>query len=401
MLRKASVLALIFSLAAAAGGQDSALDRVRSEAAALRDAEQSEPRAFDQIKAIRDRSAAFHAALRDWIESLVPKSGDALAADLSSLSPRVDAELRLYKLLAPDGDFDNFKPGFVDHVKLSLPPEDREKLAVVVGIALPCGYDDAVYVYDYSRGSPQRVLESHGARDHDESISAVSFSKRDAIGNQLILTLRYAVQCGSSWNRLSYDAFRLSNSTAVAMPVLSGEHGIWFGAEHPYQLRLEGDDLLLEIRDRSIDAGIHNRAHVLHYRVSDSSADRIDPVALQPQDFVDEWLTRPWTEMASRSAERDGLKKWHDFFYGDFVAGEFSVVQQCADPEKWLVGVDLSDSGGKELPKTLSTYFLVQQFDRFGFRMIDIDFDPPDGGPGDSAPSDARPSLFPAGDEKR
>jgi len=143
-------------------------------------------------------------------------------------------------------------------MELSRPTEDADKLVVTAGIDVPCGSDDAVCIYDYSQGQPRRVLESHGTRDHDESISGVRFSKRDAVGNQLILTLRYGVQCGSNWNMLSYDLFRLSPTASTAAPILGGNHGIWFGADNPYQLRLESDYLLMEVCDRSID-GIHNR----------------------------------------------------------------------------------------------------------------------------------------------
>jgi hypothetical protein len=48
----------------------------------------------------------------------------------------------------------------------------------------------------------------------------------------------------------------------------------------------------MEIRARSIDTAIHDRAHVLHFKVEGSTVQRADPVALQPQDFVDEWITR-------------------------------------------------------------------------------------------------------------
>ena len=136
----------------------------------------------------------------------------------------------------------------------------------------------------------------------------------------------------------------------MAAPMLGGEQGIWFGSDHPYQLRLEPGELLMELRDRSIDGGIHNRAHVLHFKATGSTAERIDPVALQPQDFVDEWLTRPWPEMESRSAASGGdkLKKWHEFLAGDFVAGEFQLVQRCREQTgQWQVGIDLDWIKGK------------------------------------------------------
>ena len=125
----------------------------------------------------------------------------------------------------------------------------------------------------------------------------------------------------------------------TASPILSGEHDIWFGGP-PYQVRLEPDELLIELTDRSIDAGIHSRTHVLHFNVAGPAGERIDPVALCPRDFVEEWLTRSWTEMESRSAEadREKLKKWHDFFGGGFVAGEIELVQKCQENARPVAG---------------------------------------------------------------
>jgi len=93
------------------------------------------------------------------------------------LSPRLNADLRRAGLFASDTSGDRFKPepGTITRIVLSRPPEDPDKLAVTVGVDVPCGNNDAVYVYDYSQGEPQRVLESHGTRDHDESLSDVLF----------------------------------------------------------------------------------------------------------------------------------------------------------------------------------------------------------------------------------
>lgn len=399
---RTAILGLL--IVGASGAQESALERVKSESARLR---QSPPPADSdfgkEIKAVRDRSAGLHAAIRDWVESRLPRSRVGLDAEFLFLDARIQADLQRSKLTDSDVPQDDFKPGLISRVTLSRPPEDQDKLAITVGVGVPCGDDDAVYIYDYSLGEPRRILESHGTRDHDESIADVRFSKRDAIGNQLILTLRDAVQCGSSWNMLSYDLFRLSATANAAVPILHDEQGIWFGAEKPYQVRLEPDELLMEVRDRSIDAGIHNRPHVLHFNTAGAAAERLDPVALQPQDFVDEWLTRPWSEMESRSAEDGGgkLKKWHDFLAGDFIAGDFQFVQQCRQKtDQWQVGIDLDWVQGKQLPEDLSLYFLVQQSDQYAFKMVGISFDRQEGCPGESQPNLDGPTLFASGQKK-
>jgi hypothetical protein len=280
-------------------------------------------------------------------------------------------------------------------VEFSRPSDDPDKLTVIVGAEIPCGADEVVYLYDYSQGPRRRVLESHGTRDHDESLYKVHLSKLDALGNQLFLTSRLAVQCASSWNGVSYDLFRLSGTAAV--PILSGEHTIWFGSDYPYQVRLDPGELLMEIRAGSIDGGIHNRAHVLHFKIDGSTVERVDPVALQPQDFVDEWLTRPWSEMESRSStDASGkMQKWHEFFAGESTFGEFQFVQACeAKAGQWQVGIDMQTVKGKELPEDLSLYFLVQQSEEHRFKMVDIGFERQAGCPGESRPSLASPTLF-------
>ena len=295
----------LITLVVVASAHGQGLDQVLAEAKAVRAAPGEEFQNYaDILKAIRNRSVGLQAALRDWIEPQLPANLTNVDAELTLVKARFMTELDRAGLMGQEFEP---KPGFVSRIELSHLAEAPEFLVVIVGTGVPCGSDDVVYVYDYSKGAPRRMLESHGTRDSDEGVRHVQFSKRDASGSRLILTLRFSAQCGSSWMALSYDLFRLPGAALL----LAKDHSIWLGMDPPYNVRLEPSELLLEFRDRSIDMGIHNRTHVLHYRIDESSSERIDPVALLPQDFVDEWLTRPWSEMQSRSVENkdEALKK--------------------------------------------------------------------------------------------
>ncbi len=141
---------------------------------------------------------AWHSSIarsRDWIESLLPKTRATLDSELPLLNARLQAQLQGSRLIDSNDSFDNFRPGFLTRVELSHPSDDPDKLAVIVGVEIPCGADEVVYLYDYSQGPRRRVLESHGAHDHDERVYNVRLSKPDALGNQLFLTSRLAVQC--------------------------------------------------------------------------------------------------------------------------------------------------------------------------------------------------------------
>jgi hypothetical protein len=202
------------------------------------------------------------------------------------------------------------------------------------------------------------------------------------------------------WNQLSYSLFRYASGAGTSIPVFSGDHGVYFGVDHPYNVQLKPDELLLELRDRSIDSGLRNRTHVLRYGVEPQPVTRINPVALQPQDFVDEWLTRPWLEMESRSsaANRDKLAQWHNFLSGpdgSFVGGDINVVQRCTEkPDDWKVSVTFHWIAGKELPEQFTVYFLVYGIGRYRFEMKAINIEAPDGCPGNSPRNSESPSLF-------
>jgi len=101
--------------------------------------------------------------------------------------------------------------------------------------------------------------------------------------------------------------------------------------------------------------------------------------------------------MESRSAEgeREKLRKWHQFLAGDFVAGEFTVVQECIEGrDEWQIGVNLNSIKGKALPEPLSVYFLVKQLEQYRFKMVGINFDRQEGCPRESKPKPDSPSLF-------
>jgi hypothetical protein len=390
------VLFIILVSSAGLAAQDSAMERVVTEATRLRQNDNARQPDFEQaMKGMRDQSAGLNDALRDWVELRLPSSKGSLESELPLFQSRLNAELWRAGALAPEST--EVQYGYVSRLEVSRPAEFPEGITITIGISVPCGVYDSVYVYDYRGGAPRRVLESRGTREHDENISDIYFSRQDAIGSRLILTLRYAVQCGSSWNGLSYDLFRFSADSNIAVPVFSGEHGIWFVGDEPYHVRLKPDELLIELRDRSIDSSIHNRTHVLRYSIGSLGVQRVDPVALQPQDFVDEWLSRPWPEMASRSSgtEREKLKEWHEFLSGDIVAGDIDFVQSCSErPDDWQVSVSLRRVAGKRLPEPFTLYFLVHRLEKYRFEMAEISFDEQDGCPGESPPSTDRPSLF-------
>jgi len=154
---------------------------------------------------------------------------------------------------------------------------------------------------------------------------------------------------------------------------------------------LEPDALIIELLDRSVDGGVHNRTQVHRYSFKNGSR-RLDPVALQPQDFVEEWLTRPWSEMQSRSAPETA--QWHSKLHADYVSGDYTAVVPCAQkPGRWVIGIDITHLGEKELPKPQPAWFLVNDLGGYRYRMESVSDERPKGCPGQAWPGDKHPWL--------
>jgi hypothetical protein len=278
--------------------------------------------------------------------------------------------------------------GYVGDIAITRPEEAPDVVIVRAAISVPCGTEDDVYIYDYSGFGRRTVLESPG---NFMNASNVSISRTDSAGNRLILINRLGVQCESTYYGMNIELFHWSVASNQASRVLATQHGFWLSPDEP-PVRLTPNELLLELTGNRIDT--ERRTHVLRYRVAPASAERIDPVALQPHDFVDEWLTRPWNEMESRSVGRD-LKKWHEFLHGEYIHGQFAFSQSCSEEtDQWLIGLTVDTLQGKEIPEPLSLFFTVHALPEHSYRMAGISFVRSEGCPGNAPVNEEMPSLF-------
>jgi hypothetical protein len=259
------------------------------------------------------------------------------------------------------------------------------------GVSVPCGSDVSVYLYRFAADGRERVLGAHGDRKWGSEFMEALFSAADSAGSRMLYLSWLGVQCGSVWNGLDYRVLRLSRTADHPVAVLSGTHT--FVIDEDVNVKIAPDELLLELTAGAMEAGFR-RTYVLHYRVGADATERMDPVALQPQDFVHEWLQRPWSEMQSRSVT--SVAEWHKRLHADYVSGEYEFAQPCAKrPGVTQIGVEIGSIGDRKFPKPLCVYFLVEDKGHYHFRMSDVSFVRQPGCPGQAyAGYDNQPSLF-------
>jgi hypothetical protein len=319
-----------------------------------------------------------HRALLDWLEWRLPQFENS-TTQVTHVEASLSQELKEAGILDSQDEEDpwKIKPGYVDFSLKQL-PELTHVLFVTASVTVPCGSDDAVYMYHYALSGRTRVIENDRAGYYGPDIV---LSEPDSQGRRPLLIHFTSTQCNSAWMDMAYSVYRLSTSTSAADLLLSDHHSFWLGNDGP-EFVLQTEELMIEFLDRSVDGGIHNRTNIERFNFVDGVR-RVDPVAFQPQDFVEEWLVRPWSEMESRSDA--STKTWHDRLHADDVFGDYQRVVACTGlPGHWLISPDIDQKK--------RTHFLVHDLGSYRYLMESVSETKPKGCPGPGLSGDSGPA---------
>jgi hypothetical protein len=346
--------------------------------------------------------------LRDWVEARLTKFDPS--TDAASFAGRLNEELIQ---AAPLCDWNLHRCpewtdlGFVQPLELR---RESRFLILITGVGIECGFDDSAYIYGWSDGRWKRVWQNEQNIYTEtvykpQTIHSVKISPFNRANDYLILTLGSLPWCTSSWRNFYYRVFRLGLDPD-AKPLVEAEEGGFLNDDPPILGSVSANDALVEFPIRSIDVGVHNRPAIRHFSINHETVNRIDPFALSPRDFVDEWLTHGWTQEAagwSEVAYRPTMRDWHSKLHHDLLFGHFvrpSGIRHCkANPDLWQVGVDFSDPPTPWNKPPVATYFVVRWRPPYRFTMVTVsDQANPDCTEVDQRALDDRPTLFPRDD---
>lgn len=342
--------------------------------------------------------------LRAWLENQLPIEPSPTGPDqpvylpnpseLAALSERLNRDLNGERLTCGDvasaasrcasgspGQDD--ARGYVGEVHVSSLDDGRYLLAVTA-VGVRCGFDESAYIY---RRGPDRkwslLLQSEQDRYGEDEYApqnflSISVSPSDVPWNEpapppLVLTLGYSPWCSSNWQSLSTRLWRASTSTPTPGPLIDKKDTLYIGDDQIASARLTQKDLVIQYRGQSIDGATLIRSHVEHYLIGEGDkVERIAPVALNPNDFVEEWLTSDWPEAErwiDASGDKSALAKLHSASPKEL--GEFDgPPTRCrSDPTLWQVSFAASE-GRKQYRLSPSTHFLVRWIAPYRFSLI-------------------------------
>jgi hypothetical protein len=311
--------------------------------------------------------------LRDWIESqlgAIHQWGDE-----TKVSETVNKALERVSV-APSDD------NFLGYVGADL-KWDSGLLVVTTHAGIVCASDSSLYVYKHVDGEWKRVLESE-QNDYQhyspQEIAAVhvwqSYQAGRETGPAYILALGNGGGCASAWHPVYYEIWRVDSSGSKKLidesgdGYLRGERYI-VGSIVNSPMHFSGPvDAIIEFTERSVDSGVHNREAVRHYLIEGDQVRRVAPVALSPRDFINEWMTQPWSASKDWSLSPD-LLSWHQKLHADFVGGDFLDTLHCQTPDLWQVRFQPRDAKKNFEPEP-SVYFLIRWTPPYTFALTGI-----------------------------
>jgi hypothetical protein len=302
-------------------------------------------------------------------------------------------------------DGDDF--GYLYDVTVRQPARQPDLMAVVTNLTIPCGSDASLNLYHRNGAAWQLVLveESNGYKNISGGQGSFQFaiSPPDAEGNWYVVSADVNPWCSSNWQQLRYKVLRPGEDANHPVVLLDEHTSIYLGTDQPYRLILNPKGFeIRSVAAQGLDDSILTREHIQNYEVSGNRVTRIPPLALAPEDFLDEWVGMKWEDASTWASSADvaKLQHWHDRLSRDGPAKidtEFDFVQLCKASEKtakWQIGLQLEGSGEHDLPGDLPAelFFTISQRDGV-FYVESVDKERPPGCPGNTLPRGAREAL--------
>lgn len=364
-LRLLAALSLLAAAPAAASDLADLTAALRQDCAKHQDTRCASPR-LDRIKhLLRDR---VEAALKRAPADLDPAQLERM---LGITLPRGKED----RGCAPDDD--NTEVGTLG-LTLRRNGTDLE-LRTSVGIA--CGADESAYLYRWEGGGWRRYWQSEqayakGGRYRPRHLTSVQVVPETG----LVVATGVEEWCDSAWHQAYYQIWRAAPGQGLRL-LLDGSDFAYLGElTGPLTARLgEGDDVYVEYMVASVAPALHSRPTLRHYRIEGDRVRRVDPVALTPVNFVEEWLSAGWPQSAAwtEPAARESARRWHaatrDRRTGGVLTAEVPAGQdgarRCrADGSLWQVALDFPEAGKSRR----QAWFLVRKTDPYRFRLAAI-----------------------------
>jgi hypothetical protein len=232
-------------------------------------------------------------------------------------------------------------------IEVTYSGDSRHLIGVLTDFEIPYGGDAILNVYGPAENGRYESKIYFTSHPYESIIGGfLSFdyklSPPDAQGHWFVAATHINPWPTSCWQNLYVDVIRPEDSPMFYVTFHQEMNGyICTDDEGSYLGKVTSDSFQFHFNVRGVDAGILISPEVFTYRLHDRQAVRIQPVAVNPVNFVDVWLRNSWTQ-ASRWSDTSQLVQLSSSHHvrGTDDAEAFVSARRCT--EKGLTDVNYS-----------------------------------------------------------
>jgi len=250
----------------------------------------------------------------------------------------------------------------------------RPLLFVRAGFDIACGDDNLLAAYAWENGGWRRVLRWQ-ADDYKDIGGAYGGGFWFGVlpGGQVAI-VHGTPWCSSRWSRFGADVVAPANGTAAQRTLFHTDHGYVLDDDAlRFKVRPDGFEMRTTVGSR--DSDVMTRPGIFRYRVDGNTVQRVQPIAVNGRDFVDEWLNvddalaREWSEPAAAAAALKARQAFNAESKAPDVGFAYGPVRGCSDgKDRFQVELDLTGKDGNTVARR---YALIRQ-ERNGFTMLGL-----------------------------
>jgi hypothetical protein len=274
---------------------------------------------------------------------------------------------------------------------------DPALLVISTQLWIPCGSSDpdsAIYVFQGEKRQWNLVLATDADFDAlgrtAESGLQYAISPASSNGHWFLGVANAPPSCRVPRRDLRYKVLRPGRSADEPVLLLDRREPVIPEFDPPFQLRAERDWFsLTRGKTRKLDGepGIV----IARYEIGETQVTRLQPFALTPEDFIDEWVQLNWADASkwSTPAAQSEIQQWHSKLHSlANDSTEFQSVTRCSEGKngdaKWLIDLWIDQ---EQNPSSDTEMLYIALTSSNGSQFIDAVYkERPKGCPGKTRP---------------
>jgi hypothetical protein len=229
-------------------------------------------------------------------------------------------------------------------IKVETIPDARKLVAILTGFGIPYGSDAELDVFAPGEDGKLKPAVNFTSKPYNSIAGAFEgldymISPRDPKGSWFVVATHVNPWPTSCWQGLFIDAVRPSDLGMQYQLFHDEQYGYICNDIPPYLRSVSADGFQIQFSIQSIDESRGSSVSLMNYKIVDDEVVRIQPVGLDPVNFVDEWVRRPWRDAQDWSAQGNLTNlhnrhlKLHKLGATDFVAFRNCAIASTSEVE--------------------------------------------------------------------